>query len=67
MTNVVDALVKDGIVFEADVSRNLAALAHMGWVDLSAKPVPPEVITLQNSAPMIVSGWLIGRCASGFS
>lgn len=43
-TNVVDVLVKDGVVSEADVSRSLAAQAHMDWVDLSTKVIPPEVI-----------------------
>jgi type II secretion system protein E len=43
-TNLVDVLVKDGVVSEADVSRSLAAQAHMDWVDLSAKVIPPEVI-----------------------
>jgi type IV pilus assembly protein PilB len=31
----IDILVKDGVVSEADVSRSLAAQAHMDWVDLS--------------------------------
>src|SRR6476661_1148449 len=42
--NAVDLLIKDGVVSEADVSRSLAAQAHMDWVDLSAKVIPPEVI-----------------------
>jgi type IV pilus assembly protein PilB len=42
--NVVEALVKDGVVSDADVSRSLAAQAHMDWVDLSTKIIPPEVI-----------------------
>jgi type II secretion system protein E len=42
--NTVDLLIKDGIVSDADVSRSLAAQAHMDWVDLSAKVIPPEVI-----------------------
>ena len=33
--NVVDLLIKDGIVSDVDVSRSLAAQAHMDWVDLS--------------------------------
>jgi type II secretion system protein E len=43
-SNAVDLLVKDGVVSEADVSRSLAAQAHMDWVDLSAKVIPPEII-----------------------
>jgi type IV pilus assembly protein PilB len=42
--NAVDLLIKDGIVSDADVSRSLAAQAHMDWVDLSAKVIPPDVI-----------------------
>jgi type IV pilus assembly protein PilB len=43
-TNVVDSLVKDGAVSEADVSRSLAAQAQMDWVDLSSTVIPPQVI-----------------------
>ncbi|MEA2874446.1 MAG: type pilus assembly protein PilB, partial [Hyphomicrobiales bacterium] len=43
-TNAVDLLVKEGVVSEADVSRSLAAQAHMDWVDLSVKVIPPEII-----------------------
>ena len=42
--NVVDLLVEEGVVSEADVSRSLAAQAHMDWIDLAAKVIPPEVI-----------------------
>src|SRR2546423_1693283 len=42
--NAVDLLIKDGIVSDVDVSRSLAAQAHMDWVDLSAKVIPPDVI-----------------------
>ncbi|MFN2622881.1 MAG: GspE/PulE family protein [Chthoniobacterales bacterium] len=42
--NVVDLLIKDGTVSDADVSRSLAAQAHMDWVDLSGKVIPPDVI-----------------------
>ena len=42
--NAVDLLIRDGIVSDSDVSRSLAAQAHMDWVDLSAKVIPPEVI-----------------------
>ncbi len=41
---IVDTLVQDGAVSDTDVSRALAAQAHMDWVDLSAKLIPPEVI-----------------------
>jgi type II secretion system protein E len=40
----VDLLIKDGIVSDVDVSRSLAAQAHMDWVDLSNKVIPPDVI-----------------------
>ena len=43
-TNVVDVLVKDGLVSEADVSRSLAAQAHMDWIDLSTMSIPQDVI-----------------------
>jgi type IV pilus assembly protein PilB len=42
--NAVDLLIKDGIVSDTDVSRSLAAQAHMDWVDLAAKVIPPDVI-----------------------
>jgi type IV pilus assembly protein PilB len=42
--NVVDLLIKDGIVSEPDVSRSLAAQAHMDWIDLSSMVIPPVVI-----------------------
>jgi type II secretion system protein E len=41
---VVDVLVRDGVVSEADVSRTLAAQAHMDWIELSSIVIPPEVI-----------------------
>jgi type IV pilus assembly protein PilB len=43
-SDVVEVLIRDGIVSEADVSRSLAAQAHMDWVDLSSLSVPQEVI-----------------------
>jgi type IV pilus assembly protein PilB len=43
-TNLVDVLIKDGVVSDADVSRSLAAQAHMDWIDLSTKVLAPEVI-----------------------
>ena len=42
--NVVERLIKDGVVSEADVSRTLAAQAHMDWIDLSSIIIPPPVI-----------------------
>ncbi|HEX8281166.1 MAG TPA: ATPase, T2SS/T4P/T4SS family, partial [Chthoniobacterales bacterium] len=42
--NVVDVLTRDGVVSETDVSRALAAQAHMDWIDLSARVIPHEVI-----------------------
>ena len=40
----IDILVKDGVVSEADVSRSLAAQAHMDWLDLSTMAIPHDVI-----------------------
>ncbi|MEP6699580.1 MAG: ATPase, T2SS/T4P/T4SS family, partial [Verrucomicrobiota bacterium] len=42
--HLVDVLIKDGIVSDADVSRTLAAQAHMDWVDLATKSIPQDVI-----------------------
>jgi len=42
--NVVDLLIKDGIVSDAEVSRSLAAQAHMDWIDLSTKVISADVI-----------------------
>ena len=42
--NVVDILIKDGVISESDVSRTLAGQAHMDWIDLSSMIVAPEVI-----------------------
>lgn len=42
--NAVDLLIKDGIVSDSDVSRSVAAHAHMDWVDLSNRVIPPDVI-----------------------
>ncbi|MEP7015568.1 MAG: GspE/PulE family protein [Verrucomicrobiota bacterium] len=41
---VVDVLIKDGVVSDTDVSRSLAAQAHMDWIDISPMVIPPEVI-----------------------
>jgi type IV pilus assembly protein PilB len=42
--SVVDLLIKDGTVSDTDVSRSLAAHAHLDWIDLSATVISPEVI-----------------------
>lgn len=42
---VVDALIRDGVVSDTDVSRSLAAQAHMDWIDISTMVIPPEVIS----------------------
>ena len=42
--NVIEVLIKDGVVSDADVSRSLAAQAHMDWIDLSAMAIPQDVI-----------------------
>ncbi len=42
--SVIDALIDDGVLSEIDVSRTLAAQAHMDWVDISTLIVPPQVI-----------------------
>jgi type II secretion system protein E len=41
---VLDVLIKDGVVSESDVSRSIAAQAHMDWIDLSAMIIPPDII-----------------------
>jgi type II secretion system protein E len=43
-SNIVDRLIKDGIVSDADVSRTLAAQAQMDWIDISSMVIPPQVI-----------------------
>ena len=42
---VLEVLFKDGVLTDADVSRTLAAQAHMDWVDLSTMLIPPEIIS----------------------
>jgi len=42
--SVVDVLINDGIVSDSDVSRTLAAQAHMDWIDISSILIPPQVI-----------------------
>ena len=43
-SNVVDVLIEGGIVSDVDVSRTLAAQAHMDWIDISSIVIPPQVI-----------------------
>jgi type IV pilus assembly protein PilB len=42
--SVVDVLINNGIVSDSDVSRTLAAQAHMDWIDISSIVIPPQVI-----------------------
>jgi type IV pilus assembly protein PilB len=42
--SVVDVLISDGILSDVDISRTLAAQAHMDWIDLSSIVIPPQVI-----------------------
>jgi type IV-A pilus assembly ATPase PilB len=42
--NIVDILIKDGVFTESDISRTLAAQAHMDWIDLSSMSVAADVI-----------------------
>jgi type IV pilus assembly protein PilB len=42
--SVVEVLIKEGVISGTDVSRTLAAQAHMDWIDLSSVVIPPEVI-----------------------
>src|SRR5205807_868514 len=44
LSNVVDLLSKNAILTESDVSRSLAAPAHMDWIDLSSMVIPPGII-----------------------
>src|SRR6266436_4636707 len=41
---VLDVLFNDGALSEVDVSRALAAQAHMDWIDISTMIIPPQVI-----------------------
>src|SRR5512132_4098348 len=41
---VLDVLINDGALSEVDVSRTLAAQAHMDWIDISTMIIPPQVI-----------------------
>ncbi len=42
---VVDVLIGDGILSDAEVSRTLAAQAHMDWIDISSMVIPPQIIS----------------------
>jgi type IV pilus assembly protein PilB len=42
--NVIDLLIQDGIVSDTDISRAIAAQAHMDWIDISSIIIPPAVI-----------------------
>jgi type II secretion system protein E len=42
---VVDVLIEDGILSDTEVSRTLAAQAHMDWIDISSMVIPPQVIS----------------------
>ena len=42
---VVDVLIEDGILSDEEVSRTLAAQAHMDWIDISSMVIPPQVIS----------------------
>lgn len=42
--SVVDVLINDGIVSDSDVSRSLAAQAHMDWIDISSIVIATQVI-----------------------
>jgi len=43
-SGVVDVLIDDGVVSEGEISRTLAAQAHMDWIDISSMIIPPQVI-----------------------
>jgi type II secretion system protein E len=42
--SVVDVLITDAIISESDISKTLAAQAHMDWIDLTTVVIPPDVI-----------------------
>jgi len=42
--NVIDHLVRGGVVSADDISRSLAAQAQMHWVDVATVNIPPDVI-----------------------
>ena len=41
---ILDILIKEGVVSDSDVSRSIAAQAHMDWIDLSTMVIPPDII-----------------------
>jgi len=41
---VLDVLINDDTLSDVDVSRTLAAQAHMDWIDISTMIIPPQVI-----------------------
>jgi len=41
---VLEVLINDGALSEVDVSRTLAAQAHMDWIDISSMVIPPQII-----------------------
>ena len=43
-STVLEVLINDGAVSAIDVSRTLAAHAHMDWIDILSRVIPPEVI-----------------------
>jgi type II secretion system protein E len=43
--SVIDVLIEDGILSDVEVSRTLAAQAHMDWIDISSMVIPPQVIS----------------------
>ena len=43
-SDVIDVLIREGIVSDTDVSRTLAAQAHMDWIDISSMVIPPQII-----------------------
>jgi hypothetical protein len=52
--SVIDVLINDGIVSDADVSRALAAQAHMDWIDISSMVIPHghQANSRRRSAPV---------------
>jgi len=42
--SVVDSLIRDGVVSSDQISRSLAAQAHMDWIDLATMVIPPDII-----------------------
>ena len=41
---VVDILINDGVVSDVEISRTLAAQAHMDWIDISSMVIQPQII-----------------------